>query len=118
MASVRLSDLFVADYYQTLEPVNNPEKTAVYESGIITRNAALDNIANLGQGTATVSFWQDLDPDENPNITTDDPDQLGAVGKASQGSLKARTLYLNKGYGVADLAAELANSEPMQHVRN
>lgn len=25
--------------------------------------------------------------------------------------MRARTLYLNKGYGVADLTAELANSE-------
>ena len=45
MASTQLSDIFVADYYGTLEPVNSPEKTAVYESGIITRSATLDGIA-------------------------------------------------------------------------
>lgn len=32
--------------------------------------------------------------------------------------MQARTLYLNKGYGTADLSTELANSEPMQHIRN
>lgn len=116
--AVRLTDIFRADYYDTIAPVNSPEKTAVYQSGIVTKSAALDNIANNGQGTATVSYWQDLDADEEPNITTDDPDQIGEVGKASQTSMKARTLYLNKGYGVADLAAELANSDPMTHVRN
>lgn len=118
MASTQLSDIFVADYYQTLEPVNSPEKTEVYESGIITRNPALDAVASNGQGTGTVSYWQDLNADEAPNASTDDPDQIGSVGKASQSSMKARTLFLNKGYGVADLTAELANSEPMQHIRN
>ena len=118
MATTRLTDIFIGDYYQTLAPVNSPELTAMYESGIITRNPALDAIASNGQGVGTVSYWQDLDPNEEPNISTDNPDDIGKVGKVAQGSMKARTLYLNKGYGVADLTAELANSEPMQQVRN
>lgn len=116
--TTQLSDVFIGEYYQTLAPVNNPEKTAVFESGIIARVPELDAIASGSQGTAEISFWQDLDPDEEPNISTDDPDQLGEVGKAEQDSMRARVLYLNKGYGVADLTSELANSEPMQHIRN
>mgnify|MGYP001038823643 CR=1 FL=1 len=120
MATVatRLSDIFVSDYYQTIAPVNSPEKTAVYNSGIVTRLPALDAVAQNGQGTATVSYWQDLDADEAPNASTDDPDQIGKVGKATQGSMRSRTLFLNKGYGVADLASELANSDPMTQIRN
>ncbi|WP_312387718.1 major capsid protein [Pseudomonas sp.] len=118
MATTQLSDIFVRDYYGALAPVNTPEKTAVFESGIVTRSPTLDNIANNGQGTSEISYWQDLDADEAPNISNDNPDDLGEVGKAEQGSMRARTLYLNKGYGVADLTAELANSEPMQHIRN
>ncbi|WP_455923278.1 major capsid protein [Pseudomonas putida] len=118
MPTTQLSDIFVADYYASLDPVNSPERTAVYESGIITRSPVLDTVANNGQGTAEVSYWQDLDADEAPNVSNDDPDDLGAVGKVTQGTMRARTLFLNKGYGVADLTAELANSEPMQQVRN
>lgn len=118
MATTQLSDIFVRDYYGALAPVNTPEKTAVFESGIVTRSPTLDNIANNGQGTSEISYWQDLDADEAPNISNDNPDDLGEVGKSEQGSMRARTLYLNKGYGVADLTAELANSEPMQHIRN
>ena len=116
--TTQLTDIFVGDYYQTLDPVNSPEKTAVYQSGIVVKNEALDTIANNGQGSSTIAYWQDLDADEAPNLSNDDPDDLGEVGKAAQGSMQARTLYLNKGYGVADLTAELANSEPMQHIRN
>ncbi|WP_312141200.1 phage coat protein [Stutzerimonas nitrititolerans] len=118
MATTQLTDIFVGEYYATLDPVNSPEKTAVYDSGIVTRSPVLDGIANGSQGTAEVSYWQDLDADEAPNISNDDPDDLGEVGKASQASMTARVLYLNKGYGVADLTAELANTEPMQHIRN
>lgn len=118
MPATRLNDIFVGDYYQTLQPVNSPEKTAVYQSGIIAKNDALDAVANNGQGTSTISYWQDLDANEEANITTDDPDQKGKVGKATQGTMRARTLYLNKPYGTADLTTELANSEPMQHIRN
>ncbi|GKX54095.1 hypothetical protein SOASR030_02070 [Leminorella grimontii] len=116
--ATQISDIFIGEYYQSIAPVNSPEKTAVYESGIITRLSALDAVASNGQGTATISYWQDLDADEAPNASTDNPDQIGKVGKATQGSMRARTLYLNKGYGVADLASELANSDPMTQIRN
>lgn len=118
MATTQLQDIFSKEYYTAIEPQNSPEKTALYQSGIITRSAALDDIANNGQGTAHVHYWNDLDADEAPNISTDDPDQKGAVGKVTQSSLKARTLYLNKGYGVMDLTAELATSSPIEHIRN
>ncbi|KPB83813.1 phage coat protein [Pseudomonas syringae pv. tomato] len=118
MATTQLADIFVRDYYADLAPVNSPEKTAVFESGIIVKSPELDAIASNGQGTAEIVYWQDLDADEEPNISNDDPDDLGAVGKAEMGSMRARTLYLNKGYGVADLTTELARTEPMQHIRN
>lgn len=118
MATTQLADIFVSDYYADLAPVNSPEKTAVFESGIIVKSPELDAIASNGQGTAEIAYWQDLDADEEPNISNDDPDDLGEVGKAEQGSMRARTLYLNKGYGVADLTTELARTEPMQHIRN
>jgi hypothetical protein len=118
MATTQLADIFVSDYYADLAPVNSPEKTAVFDSGIIVRSPELDAIASNGQGTAEIAYWQDLDADEEPNISNDDPDDLGLVGKAEMGSMRARTLYLNKGYGVADLTTELARTEPMQHIRN
>ena len=118
MATTQLADIFVSDYYADLAPVNSPEKTAVFDSGIIVKSPELDAIASNGQGTAEIAYWQDLDADEEPNISNDDPDDLGLVGKADMGSMRARTLYLNKGYGVADLTTELARTEPMQHIRN
>lgn len=116
--TTRLTDIFLGDYYQTLDPVDSPEKTAFYESGIVTRSPYLDSIAVDGQGTGTLNYWQDLDANEAPNASNDDPDVKGKVGKVKQGTMKARTLFLNKAYSSADLTTELATSEPLQHVRN
>ena len=118
MAVTQLKDIYSEEYYLAIEPQNSPEKTALYQSGIIRHSEALNDIASNGQGTADVYYWNDLDANEAPNITTDDPDQLGKVSKVTQSSLKARTLYLNKGYGVMDFTAELATSSPIQHIRN
>lgn len=118
MATTQLTDIFVGDYYASLAPVNSPEKTSVYESGIVTRSPVLDAIASGSQGTAEISYWQDLDADEAPNVSNDDPNDQGEVGKVTQDSMRARVLYLNKGYGVTDLTAELANTEPQQQIRN
>lgn len=118
MATTQLKDIFSTEYYQSIPAQNSPEKTAFYSSGAIKRNQALDAIANNGQGTGYIHYWNDLDANEEPNTTTDDPTQKGAVGKVTQSSLKARTLFLNKAYGVMDLTSELATSEPMQHIRN
>lgn len=118
MATTQLKDIFSKEYYQAIPAQNSPEKTALYQSGVIKRSQALDDIANNGQGTGHVHYWNDLDADEAPNITTDNPDQKGKVGNVTQSSLKARTLFLNKAYGVMDLTSELATSEPMQHIRN
>ncbi len=37
MPATQLKDIFVGEYYATLDPVNSPEKTAVYQSGIVTK---------------------------------------------------------------------------------
>lgn len=118
MATTQLKDIFSQEYYQAISAQDSPEKTAFYSSGAIKRNQALDGIANSGQGTGHVHYWNDLDANEAPNITTDNPDEKGKVGNVTQSSLKARTLFLNKAYGVMDLTSELATSEPMQQIRN
>lgn len=118
MATTQLQDIFSRKLYTTMKPENSPEKTNFFESGIVVHKANLDHVANQAQGTATVHYWNDLDADEAPNISTDNPDQKGSVGKATEGDLNTRILYLNKGYGVMDLTSEMATSAPMQQIRN
>lgn len=119
MATVRLSDIIDVIVYQDLPPVNTPEKTAFVESGIVVRNPLLDSVANESGKIAQLPFWRDIDPDNAPNRSTDNPADTAAPEKIVQGEQIARKAFLNKGLSESDLAAELAmGGDAMRHIRN
>lgn len=119
--TTRLSDLYNADVYRALDPVDSIEKTTFYTSGAITRNEALDFRVNTGittqSGIITMPYWKDLG-DTEANISSDDPSVEATPENIGMDSMKARVSFLNKSYGVADLAAELSGDAPMQRIRN
>lgn len=118
MAITRLSDAIEPAVYLDYQAVDNPETSAFFLSGVATRNAQLDALAEGPSKTVDMPFWRDLDPNEEPNYSNDDPDEDGAVGKVTAGEMRARKAFLNKAYADADLVAELIGSDPMQRIRN
>ena len=118
MATTQLSDIIDVTVFQDLPAVNSPEKTAFYESGVITRNGLLDSIANQASKTAELPFWKDLDADQAPNNSTDDPTDVAAPQKVVQGEQIGRKAFLNQGWSKSDLASELAlGTKAMDHIR-
>lgn len=119
MADVRLSDIVDVTVYQDLDPVNSPEKTAFFESGIATRDPLLDGLAATAGKTAELPFWNDLDADQEPNYSSDDPSSDATPQKVTQGEQIARKAFMNQGYSAMDLARELAmGDDALQHIRN
>lgn len=118
MATVRLTDVIIPEVYTSYSVVNSPEKTAFFESGIVVSNAMLNAKANEGGETINVPFWNDLDSSSAPNLSNDNPAAIGAVDKITSGTQIARVANLNKWYSAADLAGELAGSDPMQRINN
>lgn len=118
MAVTRLSDAVIPAVYGAYQAVNSPEKTAFFESGVVTRNAMLDAKANTGGQEIQLPFWRDLDSSIEANATNDDPADMAAPNKIGSGLQRARISYLNQGYSSADLVAELSGSNPMQQIRN
>lgn len=118
MATIQLSDIIDVTVFQDLPPVNDPTKTAFYESGVVTQNALLNNIANQPGKLAELPFWNDLDPDDNPNLSTDDPTDVATPHNVDQGEQVARKAFLNQGWSATDLASELAmGAQAMEHIR-
>lgn len=116
MALVQLTDAIIPEVYQSYQTVDDPELTAFFESGVAVRSAVLDAAANSGGSITHLPFWNDIDPDDEPNYSDDttneaDPDKINA------GEQIARIAYLNKGMSAADLVSELAGSDPMQRIR-
>lgn len=108
MATTRLSDIIDVTVFRDLPPVNGPEKTAFYESGVVTSNALLNELAGAAGKTAELPFWKDLDGSIELNYSDDDPSNTATPQKVVQGEQIARKAFVNQGWQSADLASELA----------
>jgi hypothetical protein len=108
MATTRLSDIIDVVVYQDLPQINGPEKTLFFESGVVTRNAMLDSLANAPGKTAELPYWNDLDGSTEVNYSSDDPNSSATPQKLAQGEQIARKAFVNQGWSAADLASELA----------
>ncbi|MEC9061498.1 MAG: phage coat protein [Pseudomonadota bacterium] len=119
MATVQLSDIIDVTVFQDLPAVNSPEKTAFFESGIVTSSPLLNELANGPGKTAELPFWNDLDASSEVNYSTSNPADVAVPEKVVQGEQIARKAFVNKGWSAADLASELAMGEnAMTHIRN
>ena len=118
MATTQLSDIIDVTVFQDLPAVNGPEKTAFFNSGIVTRNGLLDGLASAAGKTAELPFWKDLDGSVEVNYSTDDPTDIATPQKVTQGEQITRKAFVNQGWQVADLASELATgAKAMDHIR-
>jgi len=118
MATVQLSDIIDVTVFQDLPAVNSPEKTAFFQSGIVTRSALLDGLATSAGKTADLPFWNDIDPTVAPNLSNDNPASIAVPAKVAQGEQISRKAFLNKGLSATDLASELAmGPRAMEHIR-
>jgi hypothetical protein len=107
MALTQLSDIIDVVTYQDL-PVNiSPEKTDVFESGAVIRNAAFAQFANNPGTTGELPFWNDLEGSDEVNYSTDTT-STATPKKIAQGEQIYRKAFVNQGWSEADLAAELA----------
>lgn len=119
MATVQLADIIDVKVFQDLPAVNSPEKTAFYQSGIVTRNSLLDGLATAAGKVAELPFWNDIDPTVAPNLSTDNPATIATAAKVAQGEQISRKAFLNKGLSATDLASEVAmGPRAMEHIRN
>lgn len=118
MATTRLSDIIDVTVFRDLPQIEGPEKTAVFESGIVTRNPLLDDLANQPGSISELPYWLDLDGSTEVNYSTDDPSSNATPQKLTQGKQIARKAHVNQGWSAADLASELAmGATAMEAVR-
>ena len=108
MATTRLSDIIDVTIFRDLPQIEGPEKTRFFESGIITRNGLLDELANAPGKSIELPYWNDLDGSTEVNYSSDDPGSSATPQKITQGEQTARKSFVNQGWQAADLASELA----------
>src|SRR5690606_29933999 len=114
----RLANIIDVTVFQDLPPEDNPEKTALFQSGVVVRNQLLDNLANAPGKTAELPFWKDLDPTTEQNYSNDSPTDVATPQQLAQDEQIARKAFLNQGWTESDLAAELAmGGNAMRRIR-
>lgn len=101
--------------YMTQDPV---EKTAFFESGILTPTPYASEIARGPSNIANIPFWKAIDTSIEPNYSNDVYQDIATPRNVQTGEMMARVAYLNEGFGQADLTVELTSQNPLQSVAN
>lgn len=118
MALTQLSDVFVPELYASYTSVDSPERTRFFQSGVAFQDNTLAGLFADGGRIGELPFWNDIDASGEPSYGTDDPADVAVPAKIDSGTQVARMASVNKPLSAADLARELAGSDPLQHVRN
>lgn len=114
----RLANIIDVNVFQDLPAENDPEKTALFQSGVVVRSAFFDGIANAAGKTAELPYWTDLNYDDEPNYSNDAPGDTATPKTIAQAEQIARKAFLNQGWSESDLAAELAmGGNAMRRIR-
>ncbi|HDD1719268.1 TPA: hypothetical protein ACTNSZ_003854 [Salmonella enterica subsp. enterica serovar Enteritidis] len=99
--------------YMTEDPV---EKTAFFNSGILTPTPYAAEIARGPSNIANLPFWKSIDTSIEPNYSNDVYQDIATPRAIQTGEMMARVAYLNEGFGQADLTVELTSQNPLQSV--
>lgn len=101
--------------YMTEDPV---EKTAFFQSGILTPTPYAAEIARGSSNKAVLPYWKSIDTSIEPNYSNDVYQDIATPRNVQTGEMDVRVAYLNEGFGQADLTVELTSQNPLQSVAN
>ena len=117
MATVQIADVIVPAQFTSYIVENSIEKSALVQSGIVVRNAAIDDHLKAGADSFTVPFWKDLADDE-ANIANDNPAILAVPRKLSSGKQIVRKSFLHSSWAAMNLASELSGSDALARIQD
>lgn len=116
MATVRLSDVVVPEVFNAYMAKDTMVNTRLWKSGVLRPNPKLSSFLAGGGRTCQVPFWNDLD-NTPANISSDDPSSNATPLKVTASRDICIRHNRNQSWQDADLVAELAGSDPMQHIK-
>lgn len=117
MSVVRLSDVIVPEVFFPYMQKMTKERAAIFQSGILRSDPRLQTFLSGGGRTANNPFWKDL-ADEESDVGNDDPASVSVPSKISTGKDVVCRQVRTKSWSTANLAADLAGSDPMMAIAN
>jgi hypothetical protein len=117
MATVQIGDIIVPSEFSAYLVENSVEKSALVTSGIVARNAAIEDHLRAGADSFSVPFWKDLANDE-ANIASDDPAVFATPRKLSSGKQIVRKSFLHSSWAAMNLASELSGDNALARIQD
>lgn len=117
MATTQIADVIVPAQFTEYVAINTMEKTALVQSGVVAKNAAMLEQLTAGAQSFTVPFWLDLASDE-ADIVSDNPATLATPKKLTAGKQIVRKAFLHQGWAAMNLASELSGSDPLVRIQD
>jgi hypothetical protein len=112
MPVTQLTDVVIPDEFTAYQVENSVVSTALYQSGALVKNGAIEEALQAGAEQFTIPFWRDLGEVE-ADITSDDPTVLSTPQKFTAGRQVVRKSFLHQSWSAMDLASELSGSDPI-----
>lgn len=111
-----LSDVVFRDELRDYMRVNTAERTAFFESGILTNNSDMSTLLASPSNTFTIPWWVDLDASIEPNYSNDVYTDIAVPLSVTSASMQARAAYLNEGWNAMNLVKNITNQDPLEFV--
>ena len=110
--TTRIADVIVPEVFNPYVVQRTMELSALVQSGIVQNSPEFDRLASQGARTVNMPFWNDL---TGADELLDDQNPL-TPGKIDTAQDEAVILRRGRSWGVNDLAANLAGSDPMKAI--
>lgn len=111
-----LSDVVFRDELRDYMRVNTAERTAFFESGILTNNNDMSTLLASPSNTFTIPWWVDLDASIESNYSNDVYTDIAVPLSVTSASMQARAAYLNEGWNAMNLVKNITNQDPLEFV--
>lgn len=111
-----LSDVIFRDELRDYINVNSVEKTAFFESGILTSNSDMSQLLASPSNTFTIPWWVDLDASIESNYSNDVYTDIAVPLSVVTSSMQARAAYLNEGWNCMNLVKNITKQDPLEFV--
>lgn len=122
MAQVTLGDVFAMDReaaysvvqsYMDRDPVTI---TPFFESGLITSNPIIAEVAASNTHIVELPYWNDFDFEIEPNYSNDVYEDVAVPLGMDTGHMRARNCFLNEAWSSMDLVTDLTGQDPLQRI--
>ena len=122
MAATTLGDLFapnpyaaysVVQSYMDTDPVS---RTPLVESGLLTADPIVAELAGSPSNIVTLPYWKDIDASIEPNYSNDVYEDVAVPRSINAGEMVARNVHVNEGFSAMRLVREIRGLDPLQRV--